>query len=234
MKRSNFYIMVLGVVLCMVSCKNSSKTELIDHEIKVYHQALNMDDDLTAIHAMQSILAWDSTQTKYYDTLALLFFHTQNYLGATHCARLVLEKDPNNADILALAGNSYQELGRFDLAIPVYAKLMEVKPNIVLNYELAKCNLYSQDTAGAHKYINVMLHDKSSDSTKINIAYNSDHDHQMVSLKAAAYNLLGSMQIGQEKRSEALLSFQKALAIFPGFELAKQNINIVKSGVTQK
>jgi tetratricopeptide (TPR) repeat protein len=148
MKRSYLYITILGALFCMVSCKNTQKNHIEKetvHEIKVYQQAMKMDDELTAIHAMQSLIAWDSNQTKYYDTLAILFFHTQNYLGAVHCARQFLDKEPDKAEMLVVAGNSYQALHRFDLAIPVYSKLMQVKPNNILNYELAKCYYYNND-----------------------------------------------------------------------------------------
>src|SRR4051812_100645 len=108
MKVSYFYITFLGAVFCMFSCKNSQKNHIqkeMDHEIKLYHQAIKFGDVSTAIHAMQSLLAWDSTRTSYYDTLAVLYFHSQNYPQAVQSAQMVLDKNPNNEKLLQLAAH---------------------------------------------------------------------------------------------------------------------------------
>ena len=70
--------------------------------------------------------------------------------------------------------------------------------------------------------------DKKSDTTKVNISFNEGHDQQDVPVKAACYNLLGTLSANDHKNDEALKDFNEALVLFPDFELAKQNVGFVK------
>jgi len=226
MKGSYFYITFLGALFCMFSCNNSQKNHIgteMDHEIKLYHQAIKFGDVGTAIHAMQSLLVWDSTHTSYYDTLAVLYFHSQNYAQAVQSAQEALDKDPNNDKLLQIAAHGCQFLGRSDMAIIYYVKLEKVKPGPVVSYELASSYFYMKDLKQVSDNIDKVMADKKSDTTKVNISFNQGRDQQDVPVKAACYNLLGTLYMNENKKDEAVKNYKKAIEIYPDFELAKQN-----------
>ena len=199
----------------------------MDHEIKLYHQAIKFGDVGTAIHAMQSLLVWDSSHTSYYDTLAVLYFHSQNYAQAVQAAQEVLDKDPNNEKLLQVAAHACQILERFDMAIVYYTKIASVKPSPVVNYELASCYFYLKDNKNVMANSDKVMADKSSDTMKVNITFNNGQERQDVPVKAACYNLLGTMYMTDHKKEDALTNYNKALEIFPQFGLAKQNVDYI-------
>jgi tetratricopeptide (TPR) repeat protein len=233
MKASYFYITFLGVFFCMFSCKNSQKNHIekeMDHEIKLYHQAIKFGDVGTAIHAMQSLLVWDSSHSSYYDTLAVLYFHSQNYAQAVQAAQEVLDKNSDNEKILQVAAHGCQYLERFDMAIVYYTKLATVKPSPIVNYELASCYFYLKDFKKVSDITDKIMADKNSDTAKVNITFNQGHDQQEVPVKAACYNMLGTLSMNEHQKDKAIENYKKALEIFPDFRLAKQNEDfIVKS-----
>jgi tetratricopeptide (TPR) repeat protein len=230
MRSSFFYIMVLGGFFCLFSCKNPNSAhdqKLIDHDIRMYHQAIKFGDVGTAIHAMQSLLAWDSTHTSYYDTLAVLYFHSQNFPQAIQSAQVILDKDPKSVKLLQITAHSYQYLNRHDMAIAYYTKLEEIKPDPLVYYELASSNFYIRDVAKVMDYTGKIMADKRSDTTKVNISFNQGREQQDVPVKAAACNLLGTMEMNRDRKTEAAENYKKALQIFPDFGLAKQNLNFI-------
>jgi tetratricopeptide (TPR) repeat protein len=219
-----FYIIVLASFSCLFSCKNEH-SGAVDHDIRMYHQAIKFGDVGTAIHAMQSVLAWDSTRTGCYDTLAVLYFHSQNFPQAIQAAQVILDKDTKNVKLLQIAAHSYQFLGRHDLAIAYYAKLEEIKPDPLVYYELASSNFYVRDFEKVKSYSDKIMADKRSDTTKVNISFNQGRDQQDVPVKAATLNLLGTLEMNRDKKQEAVENYKKALEIFPDFGLAKQNLD---------
>ena len=195
---------------------------------KLYHQAIKFGDVGTAISAMQSLLVWDSTKTDCYDTLAGLYYHSQNYAQAIQSGQVILDKKPDDLKILQIVSHSYQYLGRQDLAIPFYLKIAQLQPDPVIHYEIAACYFAIKDYSKINPYIDKIMADKKSDTTKVTISFNRGRDQQDVPVKAACYNLLGTLSADQHNKSEALKNFNLALLLYPDFQLTKQNIDFVE------
>ena len=226
-------LLIIGLtgLFCIFSCKNPHESHVrfeMEHDILLYHQAIKYGDVGTAIAAMQSLLVWDSTKTNYYDTLAVLYYHSQNYSQAIQSAQVVLGKEPDNIKLLQIVSHSYQYLGRQDLAVPFYLKIARSQPDPTVHYEIAACYFYMRDFNNVKTYVDKIMADKKSDTTKVNISFNEGRDQQDVPVKAACYNLLGTLSANDHQKDEALKDFNEALAIFPDFELAKQNVGYIK------
>jgi tetratricopeptide (TPR) repeat protein len=237
MRGSLFYIMVLGGFLSLFSCKNSENDHIrreMDHDIRMYHQAIKFGDVGTAIHAMQSLLAWDSSHKSYYDTLAILYFHSQNYPQAIQSAQVILDKDPNNIKLLQIVAHGYQYLGRQDMAIGYYTKLEAIKPEPLVYYELASSYLFLRDTGKINLYIGKIMNDKRSDTTKVHITFNQGHNEEDVPVKAASYNLLGTLLMNENNKEQAKAEYSRALEIEPHFALARQNLEFIEKEKTRK
>ncbi len=182
----------------------------------------------TAISAMQSLLIWDSTKTNYYDTLAVLYYHSQNYAQAIQSAQIILDKQPDNLKLLQIVSHSYQYIGRQDLAIPFFLKISQIQPDPVIHYEIAACYFAAKDYSKIKPFVDKIMADKKSDTAKVTISFNRGRDQQDVPVKAACYNLLGTLSAEKHQKDEALKDFNLALALYPDFELTKQNIEFVK------
>lgn len=223
-------IIVLSGFFCLTSCKNSNKAHVqleTEHEVKLYHQAIKFGDVGTAIATMQSLLVWDSTKTNYYDTLAVLYYHSQNYAQAIQAAQVIFEKQPDNIKLLQIASHSYQYIGRQDLAIPFYLKIADLQPDPVVHYEIAACYFAIKDYSKMNEFIEKIYSDKKSDTTKVTISFNQGRNEQDIPVKAACYNLLGTLSANEHKNQDAIKQFNEALILSPTFELAKQNLDYV-------
>ncbi len=226
MRSTLLLILGLSTIFCVFSCKNSDKAHVqfeMEHDIKLYHQAIKFGDVGTAIATMQSLLVWDSTKTNYYDTLAVLYYHSQNYAQAIQSAQIILDKQPDNMKLLQIVSHSYQYIGRQDLAIPFFLKIAEIQPDPVVHYEVAACYFAIKDSGKIKTYIDKIMSDKRSDTTKVTISFNQGRNQQDVPVKAACYNLLGTLSANEHQKNEALKDFNLALALYPDFELARQN-----------
>jgi tetratricopeptide (TPR) repeat protein len=205
-----------------ISDKTPQESAEASHDIAVYHQAIKFGDMGTAIHAMHSLIARDTTQRNYYDTLAILYYHSQNYPQAIQAAQMILEKNQDDKNMLEVAAHSYQALNRQDLAVPFYEHLAEVTKETKYVYDIADAYFKANVWDSAANYANSIIEKDKDDTGKVLIAF--EQEQQMVSVIAAAYNIRGSVAFDQHKKDAAIADFNKALAIFPDFKLAQSNL----------
>jgi hypothetical protein len=73
-----------------------------------------------------------------------------------------------------------------------------------------------------------MLENKNLDTMAVNLSFGRKNPiHQIVPLKAAGFNVLGRIEISKLDTAAALIHYKKALEIFPDFEFAKRNLEII-------
>ena len=92
------YKILIPVLLLvfLISCTNESTKSKHIHYVKVYENALNMGDVDVAINACYQIIANDSNQNNYYDSLLALYLNTRNEGSTFLAARNSLKYRPNN------------------------------------------------------------------------------------------------------------------------------------------
>ncbi len=212
----------------MVSSCKENKNAGADQDIKVYHQAIRFGDMGTAIHSMHSLLARDSSQFKYYDTLGVLYFQSNNYPQAIQAAQNVLEKDTSNLKMVELSARAYQAIGEFELAMPFFVRVAKLGNNPEALYQLGVCQFYMQQFDAAEQSVNKVIADPKTKEAELIIGFNNNSRRQQAPLLAAAYNMLGSIKYQQGNSAAARENFGKAIAIYPEFELPKENLEKLK------
>lgn len=222
-------VLSISALLLFSSCTDEKKQEekAIEHDKKVYHQAVEYGDVGTAIYAIHSLLARDTSNISYYDTLSMLYFESRNYPQAVQAAQKALTKDPNNQKLMQVMANSYKYMGRGDVALPYFLKLSELSSDPQFAYEAAVIEFYGKQYPEAESAINKLMNSPSSENYSVSVPSGQGKE-QPVPLRAALYNLLGYIKQNQGKTDEAKTAYQKALDLYPEFILAENNLNELK------
>ncbi|MGZ5243532.1 MAG: tetratricopeptide repeat protein [Bacteroidia bacterium] len=223
------YSLFFFLLLCALvsSCKDNNNSGA-EHDIQVYHQAIRFGDMGTAIHSMHSLLARDTTQFKYYDTLGVLYFQSNNYPQAIQAAQNVLERDTNNLKMVEISARAYQAIGQFDMAVPFFVRVAKLDNNPEALYQVGVCQFYMQQFDAAEQSVNKVIEDPKAKDMELVIGFNNNSRQQQVPLLAAAYNMLGSIKYQQGNSSAARENFGRAIALYPDFTLPKENLEKLK------
>jgi tetratricopeptide (TPR) repeat protein len=223
--------------LFLAACKQKNTTPASnssDNEaMKMYQKAMEMGDFQTAIYSLNLFLQTDSTDVKWYDTLAVLYINSNNFLPASWCADKVLKNKPKELRMLELKAMAEQQLGRRDKILDVYKSLFEITGNYQYVYQTAAVEFTAGNIDRCKNLIDSMMTSKTINKDSIDIQVSED-ESQKVPLKAAIYNLQAFIKARDGKYLEAKKDFENALRIFPDFILAKKNLQDLMKGGRQQ
>jgi tetratricopeptide (TPR) repeat protein len=218
-------IFFLAVILAAGCQEFGSKPASAGHDIAVYHQAMHVGDINTAIYAIHSALEVEK-DSKYYDTLAILYFRNGRYPQAAMSAEEFLKSEPANEKMLNIAARSYEMLDLHDSALTYFNKLEAINKNPEYTYQSAtalfKTNRIAEAKTAAEKVVN----DPRADTMQMIIS--NDGEQEVAPLKSAAFNLLGTISHLQNDDKKAKAYFDASLMLYPDFTLAKNNIERLK------
>jgi len=194
-----------------------------DPQWQVYRTALGYGDVNVAIHALYQILAKNPTDNAIKDSLATLYF-TSGFASQSLLVGLdILKSDPNNVKMLELTAISYSSLGYVKQSVDQYDKLYNISHQPYHLYQLAVQQYALKRYEECAQSLNNLIADPKSAEEKITIDGDAKKQ-QRVSLKAAAYNVLGVAHRDLGKIEPAKNYFQEALKIEPDFILPKNNL----------
>lgn len=225
------YKILIPVLLLvfLISCTNESTKSKHIHYVKVYENALNMGDVDVAINACYQIIANDSNQNNYYDSLLALYLNTRNEGSTFLAARNSLKYRPNNFKITLVAAEYAKKLGMADTAINYYQRTYTLDKKLEYIYNIAQVQYNMGNDAGAEKSADQIISDPNSEKETIMLSLDKNNPQQ-IPLKAAALNIKGTIFIGMGSKEIALRYFNDALAIAPDFIIAKNNKADILSG----
>ncbi len=228
---------LLGSFLFLAACKKKNSTSghssSDDQNMKMYEKAMEMGDFQTAIYSLNLFLQTDSSDVKWYDTLAVLYINTNNFLPASWCADKVLKNKPKELRMLELKAMAEQQLGRRDKILDVYKTLFDITGNFQYMYQTAAVEFTAGNIDRCKSLIDSMMSSKNITKDSIDIQVSED-ESQKVPLKAAIYNLKAFIKARDGKYPEAKKDFENALRIFPDFILAKKNLRDLMQGGGQR
>jgi len=192
--------------------------------LNIYQNALKYNDLQTAIYATQSIIAGEGENSAFRDTLAILYFNSNNFVSCHLLSKELLIKKPNDKLLLELNAISLSNVGSALDAINAYETLFSATKNRFHGYQLAKLQFSVKRLAEAMVTINYCL--SQTESLKGNVQFEvKDNQKQDVPLDAAIHNLKGLVSYELKDSETALKSFSEAIKIFPEFETAQSNKN---------
>lgn len=209
----------------------SWKTEMVQLQKSIYVNAAKYNDFAAAKSALYTLIELDPTGSgtaSYKDSLLNLFYGSQQYVSAVLLGRELHKDDPNNKSRLAILALSEQNLGILVESLDHYKLLYGLSKSPADLYQAAVIELELQRFLECNLSLDKILADPASEQEKIYIAYNNQQGQQCP-LKAAAYNMKGFSAQNLKKDEEAKGFYQKALQIYPEFELAKNNLKLLEN-----
>lgn len=195
--------------------------------IKVFKQAVTSGDIATGITALSYYVNEQGANSVYADTLAMLYMQQSAYVQCYYWSDKRLKEKPDNLVLLEMKGICLDKLNQPKEAITIfeslYAKtkspyhaytLMELQYSIK---RLAECLATANSTATLEF------------KPEYTMTYNVGEQVGRTYLLAGVYNIQALTLYDLDKKAEAKIYFEKALAIDSNFVLARQNLDALKS-----
>ncbi len=218
----NYVLLVLMLSFLPTTAQKLYKKDLLDLEKNIYKQAINNFDLETAKDATYHIIALEGEQSKYLDTLAVIYFNQKNYLSCLKVSDRILKKE-EKLSILELKAVSLENLNATKEAIDVYEKIYQQKKEAYIAYKLALLQQQLKRSAEAYATLKSAEQLKFPDKAVITFPGAKKDTVQQVPFKAAYYNLLAMVSYDLHNYDMALKYFDEALKVYPDFFVAKQN-----------
>lgn len=224
MKKLTTLIILLSIT-SLFAQKKGVKTEApkTDINLTVYKNALKYNDYQTAVYAAQNIVALEGENSSFKDSLAILYYNTNNAISCHLMCKELLVKKPTDQTLLELNAVCLSKIGSALDAIGAYEALFAVSKNRYHGYKLAELQYEIKRLAESIVTINVCL-SKTEDLKKASVAFKTEKgEAQEVPLNAAIHNLKGLVSYELKDEASAKSSFDEALKLYPEFETAKAN-----------
>jgi len=199
---------------------DNTKSAVSQYE-DMYKTALRLQDGSTAIVAAFNIIAIQGAESVYKDSLAYLYFSSNNALSCHLLCKELLIAKPANQDFLEMNAVCLKSLGRIKESIEAYEALFALSNKRMHAYELATLQFSLKRSSEAFLTAqNALL---NTESTEDKVYFEFNDSMQYVPIDGAFYNLLGLISYDMKSEENALSFFKKALEVFPEFYLAEQN-----------
>ncbi|MBL4706094.1 MAG: hypothetical protein JKY54_16325 [Flavobacteriales bacterium] len=219
-------LLITSVILLFSACSSGFDQDGLKMNQRIYENAVEIKDWDVARMAVFNILAIDSNNYDYYDTLANIYFKSKDYGPALKsCERALAFNE--NVKTTRLAFECSRILKDYPQMIH-FGKYLETtdRINVQIKYEMAFALINQKNEAEAIIYLESIIQDQQSGS----IFYKeySGNAVQNVPYKASAYNLLGFIKSEFSFKAEAKQMFQMAVEAFPQYKLAQENLLLME------
>lgn len=216
-----FFVTLLG---------NVQAQDGVELEITTMKQALTYGDKNVAISKMYNIIAIQGPTSVYKDSLAYLYFNNREYLSCFLVTQDVLERKPDNVEILEMNTVSLESIGAKAKAAEGYDKLLSKSNRAYHAYKLA--GIYLETNKFEEAYVSIKKANTlpNEETVKISFQVNANYN-QEVQLNAAIAYLEGIIAIQLKKNEEAKVAFERAVQLFPEFVLAKSQLSSLEESV---
>lgn len=197
----------------------------------LYERAIEMEDDLTAIVALNQLLLEDPENMDYMDSLATLYLRSGKRKPGIKLGAKVLDSRPDNDKLLELVSFARELNGESEEAIAGFKKLYEKLNDESYRYEIAKIQYSSGDYGSAKKTLTEL---SNSTQKGQKIEFLAQEGTQQVPVQAAAHFLLAQIAVDQNQQSEAVSQLRKAVTVEPNFEQALYSLQQLQAMLAQQ
>ncbi len=204
----------------------SNNSALFNAQIAAYKTSMKYYDLQSAASAIYTALALNPQRTDLIDSLAYIYFAGEKYPQSFLVGEDILKKNESRNDIREIVAVSKQSLGMGKEALADYEKLYGATKDLQFLYQIATLQYQLKrfgECIGSLDQIIV-----SPESAKQEVALrNQDGSGQKVPMKAAAFNVKGICAMEVNQKDAAKDNFAKALELYPEFQLAQNNMNVL-------
>jgi tetratricopeptide (TPR) repeat protein len=197
-----------------------------EHDSAGYYASMQLAEYNSAI---TFLISWTQKQPeKNYlkDSLLSLFFYTGRYPSFA----LLAEKrtDTLGLNHLEMLAFSYEAIGNYKGSIELYERLLKQTNETIYYYEIAQNQYRLKRYLESEYSLNSLIRLEESSKEPQKVTINTNAHSEQVSLKAAAYNLLGVIHKELNQTEKAKTYFEASLKEEPQFKLALANMETLK------
>ncbi len=195
--------------------------------VKVFKQAVASGDLATGITALSYYVNEQGANSVYEDTLAMLYLQQNSYVQCYYWADKRLKVKPDDLVLLEMKGISLDKLNQPKEAITVFEKLYAKTQSPYHAYTLMELQYSIKRLAEC--LVTANSTEKLQFKPEYTVSYNVGEQVGRTFLKAGIYNIQALTLYDLDKKAEAKMYFERALALDSNFVLARQNLDALKS-----
>lgn len=217
--------LILAVPVMLASCgKNSGGGNSSAQHQALYERALELNDNSTAIVALNYLLLEDTNNIKYTDSLARMYIRNGLFEPGLRLGEKVMKKYPENYTMLELMAEARGTSGDFKTSKENFEFLYSKNKDIRYLYKLAIIESEQQDAQAFDKRLDQILIDPGTTT----VEFPAVQGMQSVDIKAAANFLKAQLYFNSGNIEQSLAYVKKALAISPDFQSALVALEQIK------
>jgi len=205
----------------------ASPTSKVNSHIKVFDLAIASGDVTTAATALNYFITEQGSNTTYADTLAMLYMQQGAFAQCFYWANKRLDLNPENNMLLELKGICLDKLQQPKEAIEIFEKLLKKTQSPYHAYKLMELQYGIKRLSECLS--TAIAAEKLTFKPEFVMTYNVGQQTGRTYLQAGVYNIHALALYDLDKKADAKVYFEKALALDSTFALAKQNLEALKS-----
>jgi tetratricopeptide (TPR) repeat protein len=187
----------------------------------VYRNAYAIGDWQTAATAAHYLLLEQPENHFLEDSIATYYLRAGNLQACKAWSEKCLAKRPQSGQLHYLLAQIHESEGNLTEALKHYEALAVATDQLYFHYQVAALQLKLQRYGECRAKAEALLA-KPENGDAISIASATGAD--VVSMHAAAWNLLGVLERELKNEKAAKAAFKRALELDPEFRLAKENL----------
>ena len=221
----SFTVMLCGIVYSQPGKTVASPAKNNTH-LKVFNQALTSGDLNTAIIALNYYINEQGSGNTYADTLAMLYMQQGAYGQCFYWADKRLKEKPDNNNLMEMKGISLDKLQQPKEAIAIFEKLYAKTQSPFHAYKLMEMQY------GIKRLAECVVTANSAEKLPFKpdfvMSYNVGEQVGRTYLQAGVFNIHALALYDLDRKAEAKVFFEKAIALDSNFVLARQNLDAMK------
>jgi tetratricopeptide (TPR) repeat protein len=195
--------------------------------LRVFSQAVGTGDLTTGIMALNYYVNEQGANPIYEDTLAMLYLQQNSFIQCFYWADKRLKVKPDGLVLLEMKGICLDKLNQPKEAIVVFEKLYAKTQSPFHAYTLMELQYSIKRLAECLATANST--EKLQFKPEYIISYNVGEQVGRTYLQAGIFNIQALTYYDLDKKAEAKMYFEKALALDSNFVLARQNLEALNS-----
>jgi tetratricopeptide (TPR) repeat protein len=207
--------------------KTSSAILKKSEHLKVFEQSMNSGDALTATIALNYYLSQEGANNNYADTLAMLYMQRSLFPQCYYWVQIRLQAKPDDTNLMELKGICLDKLQQPKEAIDLFEKLFKKTQSPYHAYKLMELQYGIKRLTECVE--TAMAAEKLTYKPNNIMTYTVGEQVGRTYLQAGVYNIHALALYDLDKKAEAKIYFEKALALDTSFVLAKQNLEAMRS-----
>lgn len=200
--------------------------------LNVYNLCMATGDVATSISALNYYVSEQRGNTPYADTLAMLYLQQGAYVQCYYWAEMRLAQNPKSESLMEMKAICLDKGQRPKEAIELYEKLFQKTQSPYHAYKLMELQYSIKRLAECLVTANAA--ERLQFKPEMIMSYTVGEQMGRTYLQAGIFNIHGLALYDLDKKAEAKVFFEKAVALDSTFALARQNLEAVKAEAAGK